>query len=522
MANISETTNGAPEDARLAGGIWPVALTAVVVVLALTGALYWQTLMSMVEIWWRSETFAHGFLIMPISAYMIWARWDTIRQAAPGPTYWALPLLALASAGWFLFSTADVVVLTQLSFVVMLQLAVIAVLGWRTAWAMAFPLAYLWFAVPMGEGLQYPLMDFTADFTVWAVELTGVPVYREARYLTLPTGNWEVAEACSGIRYLIASVALGCLYAYLTYRALWRRLLFIGLAIVVPILANGVRAFSIVMVGHFSGMKLATGIDHIIWGWVFFGIVMFLLFLAGSLWRERDEAPPPQPVPGGGGVAAPRATGGSFLVAAVATLAVAGLGQVLAGGVAALQGDAGDYSLALPAAAGGWQGPLETEDRWQPRFAGASDELRARYSGPVGEVEVRAVHYREEGQGAELVNSENRVWDREFWRRLGERERQVQAGAEELTVHEAVLGLGDSRRVVWYWYQIAGSQLADPVTAKLYGAVAKVTGMDPGGTLMAVAADAPREADEARRRLAAFLAANPSLVQDGVRAEGDR
>ena len=95
-----------------------------------------------------------------------------------------------------------------------------------------------------------------------------------------------MVEACSGVRYLISSITLGCLYAYLTYRSTLRRALFIGLSIVVPIIANGLRAYMIVMIGHLSGMELATGVDHLIYGWLFFGLVMFVMFWIGSFWRE--------------------------------------------------------------------------------------------------------------------------------------------------------------------------------------------------------------------------------------------
>ena len=140
--------------------------------------------------------------------------------------------------------------------------------------------------MPFGEALIPPLIDFTADFTVTALQLTGIPVYREGSFFTIPSGNWSVVEACSGLRYLIASFTLGALYAYLTYRSLKRRLIFIALSVIVPIIANGVRAYLIVMTGHLSDMSLAVGIDHLIYGWVFFGLVMLLLFWAGSFWRE--------------------------------------------------------------------------------------------------------------------------------------------------------------------------------------------------------------------------------------------
>ncbi len=181
----------------------------------------------------------------------------------------------------------DVAVIEQLAAVSLIPLLVWMTLGWTTVRILAFPLGFLLFAVPMGEGLIEPLMQFTASFTVHLLRLTGIPVFWEGTFFSIPSGDWSVVAACSGIRYLIASLFLGVLYAYLNYRSFWRRIAFIALSAIVPILANGLRAYLIVMIGHLSGMKLAVGIDHLIYGWVFFGFVMFLLFALGNLWSER-------------------------------------------------------------------------------------------------------------------------------------------------------------------------------------------------------------------------------------------
>jgi exosortase len=99
-----------------------------------------------------------------------------------------------------------------------------AVLGWKVARRMTFPLLFLFFAVPFGEFTQPKLMDWTAYFTILGLRLTGIPVYSEGQNLVIPSGSWSVIEACSGVRYLIASVTVGTLFAYLTYHSLRRRL----------------------------------------------------------------------------------------------------------------------------------------------------------------------------------------------------------------------------------------------------------------------------------------------------------
>ena len=178
----------------------------------------------MVSIWERSDTYAHGFLIIPISLWLVWERRQGLKQLRPVPTLLPLLLFVPLGLGWLLADLVDVLVVQQLAFVGMLEVAIWAALGHQVARYLAFPILFLFFGVPMGEGLVYPMMNFTADFTVGMLELTGIPVYREGTFFTIPTGHWSVVEACSGVRYLIASVTLGVLFAYLSYSKWWKRL----------------------------------------------------------------------------------------------------------------------------------------------------------------------------------------------------------------------------------------------------------------------------------------------------------
>ena len=207
----------------------------------------------MVAIWVRSETFAHGFVVAPISLWLIWRMRDRLRPLEPRPSWLALPLIAAAGFGWLLGEVGAVNAVSQFAFVSMLVLAVPAVLGIRVTRAMLFPLGFLFFSVPIGEFLLPTLMAHTADFTIAAVRASGVPVLREGlQVFSVPNGRWSVVEACSGVRYLIASLVVGTLFAYLNYTSMWRRVAFIGVSIVVPIVANWLRAYIIVMLGYLS------------------------------------------------------------------------------------------------------------------------------------------------------------------------------------------------------------------------------------------------------------------------------
>ena len=266
---------------------WRVAAGLTLGLLIALVGVFWPTFYSMVEVWNRSETFTHGYLIFPISAWLIWRQRAHLSNIVPYSDWRGLILLALAGGAWLLADAGSVKIGAQYALIAMLIAAVWAVLGVQVVRTLFFPLMFLFLAVPVGEFLMQPLMNFTADFTVAALQLTGIPVYREGTFFSVPSGDWSVVEACSGLRYLIASITLGALFAYLTYRSWRRRAIFTLAAFIVPVLANGARAYMIVMIGHLSNMQLAVGIDHYIYGWVFFGLVMLLLFWIGSFWREK-------------------------------------------------------------------------------------------------------------------------------------------------------------------------------------------------------------------------------------------
>ena len=271
---------------------WRRSLAALGLLLLGLLLLYRETALAMWGIWMRSETFAHAVLVPPIVLWLVWRRRHHVAVLTPQPQPWLLLPLAVAALGWLIADLAGVNAGSQLMFTAMLVLAVPAVLGLSVARALMFPLAFLFFMVPIGEFLMPALMEATADFTVKALMLSGVPVYREGLQFIIPSGAWSVVEACSGVRYLIASFMVGTLFAYLNYNSAKRRLLFGLVSLGMPIVANWLRAYMIVMLGHLSDNRIAAGVDHLIYGWVFFGVVIMLMFWVGSRWAEPELALP--------------------------------------------------------------------------------------------------------------------------------------------------------------------------------------------------------------------------------------
>jgi exosortase A len=482
----------------------PGALT--VGVLLILAGLFWPTFHSMIEVWERSETFAHGYLIVPISVWLIWRQRHELARLQPHPDRRGLILLAAAGAGWLLADAGSVNVVAQYAFIFMLIAAVWTLLGSTFVRATFFPLMFLLFAVPVGEFLIQPLMGVTADFTVAMLQATGIPVYREGMFFSIPSGDWSVVEGCSGLRYLIASVTLGVLYAYLTYRSWKRRLLFSIAAIVVPVFANSGRAYMIVMIAHLSDMKLALGVDHYIYGWAFFGLVMLLLFWIGSFWREDEQPAPSRPesaaVPSGRAAARP------ILPVAVAALLVAALWPAYAGWLKA--GPLPDLPALQVEAQGGWQ-PAAAFTTWTPHWVGADRQLRQPYAQAGRTVLLELNYYVTQRQDAELINSQNFMIRQKdpLWSNVGERIASVRIGDQPRQVRQARMrGRDGQRLLVWQWNLINQQPTVNDHTAKLKLALDRVRLKRDDGLSVLIATPYEETAIEAAAATLARFAAD--------------
>jgi exosortase A len=440
---------------------------AIAVALSLLWLLFWyrDTALAMEAIWNRSGTFAHGYLVAPISLWLVWRKRG---QLATLPLrYSMVGLLAGLAWGfaWLMGELASVDAVSQFALVGMLICVVWAVAGTAVARALAFPLGFLFFSVPFGEFLFPTMMDFTAEFVVRAVRLSGVPVYVEGRSLVIPSGHWQIVEGCSGVRYLIASVVVGSLYAYLNYRSLSRRLVFTALAVVVPILANWLRAYGIVMLGHVSDNRLATGVDHLVYGWVFFGIVMLGLFWIGARWQE-------EPVPVNRRVdeslAIRTGAGSRVLVWGLAALAVFSLWQPLLGWLQN-RGEHGTVQLATPAPAAGWAMAGSGQfPEWSPRYSGMRAVGHSTWEKDGSRVGLYLGFYRDQGPGLELINSENRVLmnkDQE-WSYRGRHGQEAVLGKGAVAVQATEIQGAVGRLLVWHWYWIGGMVTSNEFAAK--------------------------------------------------------
>ncbi len=293
---------------------------------ALISALFMQEIRAAVEVWNASTAYSHCYLILPMTLYLLWERRDTIAGHRVAPEFGVALLAVPLTLFWLVAERLGIMEARQLAVVAGFELLFLTVLGRRLYGALSGPLLFLFFLVPFGAFMTPALQQFTARFSIVGLNLLGIPNYSDKFTIETPAGVFFVAEACAGLRFLIAAIAFGTFYSLLNYRTYRRRILFIAASIVVPILANGIRALGIVVLGQVLGSAEAAAADHIIYGWVFFSVVMLLLIAGGQAFRESSLNPSNAVV-----VQPPVSTTRSPVWVVAGLVAMLGVGPALAG-----------------------------------------------------------------------------------------------------------------------------------------------------------------------------------------------
>jgi exosortase A len=381
---------------------WRVHLAALGFAWAAILILFRGDAADIATIWWSSSTFNHCLLIGPIIAWLIWQRLPQLRQLVPAAWAPGLALVAVGAAGWLVGEASGIASGRHLGLAFMLQGAVIACLGKAVARGLAFPLFYALFLVPAGEELVPAMQTVTAEIASALLALTGVPAHLEGVFITTPTGYFEVAEACAGVKFLIAMLAFGALVANVCFKSWPRRIAFLAVSVLVPVLANGVRAWGTIYVAYKSGSTdFAASFDHVIYGGVFFAIVIALIIGIGWRFFDRGVNDPwfdPKTLQ----AEVPR--GSALPVVAALAILMAGAPLVWSSAVAAAGIRPLPADIVMPDVTG-WQRVPSGEGRpWQPHFAGADLARLAHYRDGEGRaVDLAIILFTRQSEGHELV-----------------------------------------------------------------------------------------------------------------------
>jgi len=418
---------------------------------------------AMARQWLTVSAYQHILFVPPILCWLVWNRRTVLAKMAPHAWWPGLALMIGALFVWLVGSLTSIDIVAQAATVLVLQSAVLALMGPRVGAVLAFPLAFAFFLVPFGEEIVPPLQSLTAEMVIGLTHLSGIQANIDGVFIATPAGLFEVAAACAGVQFVVAMFTLGVLAAKVGMTRWPRRIAFMALCVIVPILANGVRAWGVVAIAQVVGAERAGGIDHIVYGWFFFAIVVALVMALGWRWFDRDPE-----AEGLGAVAmADRpaiAALDRFHVGAstLAPLLAAAILLVGLWGGLARATDISPESLAPPRIEGWTLVETPQKPAWQPLGAEASKRLHAIYRNADGrEVDLYLASYV--GDADPTAGAEGAVPPETPWRRVETVDAPAPMWGEDL------LAFGSERRLAWTSYVARGNATADPLAFRLAG-----------------------------------------------------
>jgi exosortase len=287
-----------PEARRFAVGAAALTIMATVGIFA-------PILYHLVRHWKVVPDYSHGFLVAPLAVYFAWERREQLKRAVIAPTWWGVAPLAAGALALAVGRLGVEMMAMRTAFVLTLIGLVLLLLGWRMFRVLAFPLLFLFLMIPLPQSLvnkiTFPLQLIASDLAMTPLYWLKIPALREGNIIHLADTQLLVAEACSGLRSLMALGTLGVVFAYFFRKNMLERLVIVASTIPIAILVNAFRVALTGYLTHRFGEAAAEGMIHQTEGFFTFGLAFALLLFEAWLlkmfwprsWRRprRGETP---------------------------------------------------------------------------------------------------------------------------------------------------------------------------------------------------------------------------------------
>lgn len=431
--------------------VWQGALLRIAFASIAMLVLFASDWAAMADQWWNTATYNHALLIPLILIWLVWQRRTELVKLQPQAWWPGLFLFGGAGLIWVLGAFSGLDLARQAGVVAMCAALVPLLAGPQVLAGLLFPLFYMIFLIPMGQELVPFLQLITAHITIALVHLSGIEAVIDGVFINTPAGLFEVAEACSGVMFLIAMLAFGAMMANVCFISNLRRAALMTACVVVPILANGVRAWGTIYAAQVFGIEAAAGFDHIVYGWFFFAFV--LVVVISCAWRFFDREVDDPIIDGNAIMANPflgrlsrmRIGNGTAIAGfLVIVLTVQGWAWAANRVSASLP-----QEISLPQVAGWTRVAYAPTIWWEPRASGAEHRLLGSYANDAGQrVDVFYALYSSQGEGREAGGfGEGALTPKSPWAWKADAEPVAQSHGTRL------LGHGRIGRIAQTWYR---------------------------------------------------------------------
>ncbi len=264
-----------------------MALVKLTIIVACLAVLYFRVIQGLVQDWIHLPDFSHGFLIPIVSLYFIYERRKRLLSLTPTSHWVGLGVILIGVFLLLLGNLATEYFTMRFSLLVLLGGIILFLLGKEYFRTLLFPILFLIFMIPIPsilmDQITFPMQLFASRVAAYTLYLIGIPILREGNVMLLANTSLEVAEACSGIRSLISLLALSVVFAYLSQKVTWKRILLVLSTFPIAIIANAARVSGTGILAHSYGDSVAQGFFHGFSGWILFVGAFICLFVLGAI-----------------------------------------------------------------------------------------------------------------------------------------------------------------------------------------------------------------------------------------------
>jgi exosortase D (VPLPA-CTERM-specific) len=443
---------------------------------------FWDGLAQMWAWWAASPEDSFGVLIPPIAAFLMWQQKDRLERMPFTGSWWGIAVILLGGVSLLIGQLGTVFTIVQYAYVITLYGLILSFLGARAFRVIAVPLLVLWFMIPLPQfvvaNLSTELQLLSSQIGVYVIRLFGISVFLEGNVIDLGGYKLQVADACSGLRYLFPLMTIGFLMACFYKGAPWKRVVLFLSSVPITVFMNSLRIGIIGVTVEHWGIEMADGFLHEFQGWMIFMISAALMIAeiaalnrigreAGT-WRQLFGVEFPARTPAGVPVQK-RAIPTSFIAA----------GAVMAIFVA--------VTFALPRAEeiypartsfeqfpmqmGEWRGHRSSLEGVYSDALKLDDYVLADYadqSGHIVNVYIAFYNSQRKGEAAHSPRSclPGGGWQMRNFGQIGLPNAVV--NGRPLRVNRTLIEMGNQRQLVYYWFQQRGRVITNEFAVKWY------------------------------------------------------
>lgn len=472
----------------------PVAIAAIAATVIGLSVLFWDATLNLWRRWGNQQELSHSYFIPVVSAYLLWINRETVQKSIGGPSFAGVGLIGVALALLLLGQLTSIFLFQHLGLVVAIAGLVAAFGGLSLLRTTAAPVAFLFFAVPppywVITVLSWKFQQMSSVLGVIMVELMGIPVHLSGNIIDLGDYKLQVAEACSGLRYLFPFLSLGVMAAYMYRGRLWQRALIVASTVPITILMNSVRIAVTAAMVQAYGVEHAEGALHFFEGWVVFLFCLVALFGVIAV-LARFSSPKVNPLealttpdlP----LTAPKSARGSrasvFAGAGALSLLAIGASQIVTDDALIIPDRKAFASI--PGEFPGWLTDVRPLDPSVAEVLGADDSIVVNLRSPDGEDFNLYIAYLNAQRDGRSWHSPRQCIPGGGWKIVDQKviKSKTKAG-EFFPYNRLIIQNGDNRQLVYYWYDQRGRKVANEFVMKFWLIVDAVTRKRSDGAMV--------------------------------------